>query len=91
MRHSPPGEPVTISIAEEGGRALLTVADRGPGIAADDQRRIFERYERLGNEEPGTGLGLSIAQNLARRMGGDILLDSAPGEGSRFTVALPLA
>ena len=91
VRHSPPGEPVTISIAEEGGRALLTVADRGPGIATDDQRRIFERYERLGNAEPGTGLGLSIAQNLARRMGGDILLDSAPGEGSRFTVALPLA
>lgn len=90
VRHSPPSEPVVISIAEKGSRALLTVTDRGLGIAIDDQRRIFERYERLGNIEPGTGLGLAIALNLARRMGGDILLDSASGEGARFTLDLPI-
>ena len=91
VRYSPPGVPVTISIAAHDDRATLTVADRGPGIAPEDQQRIFERYERLGSTEPGTGLGLAIARRLAESMEGMILLDSAPGEGSRFTLDLPLA
>ena len=91
VRYSPPGVPVTISIASHDDRATLTVADRGPGIAPEDQQRIFERYERLGSSEPGTGLGLAIARRLAESMEGMILLDSAPGEGSRFTLDLPLA
>jgi len=91
VRYSPPGIPVTISIAAHDDRATLTVADRGPGIAPEDQQRIFERYERLGSTEPGTGLGLAIARRLAESMEGMILLDSVPGEGSRFTLDLPLA
>lgn len=91
VRHSPVGEPVAISTSAIAGRGRVTVADRGAGISLDDQQRIFDRFERLGTSEPGAGLGLAIARRLARAMSGDILLDSAPGEGARFTLELPLA
>ena len=68
-----------------------TVADEGPGIAEADQQRIFERYERVGDAPGGIGLGLAISRRLARSMGGDIELQSAPGEGARFTLARCLA
>ena len=67
------------------------VSDQGPGIDPADQQRIFERFERVKGGEGGTGLGLAIARRLAHSMGGDILLDSAPGQGSRFTLTLPAA
>ena len=91
IRHSPVGGAVTITIAADTGRALVMIADRGPGIAVADQQRIFQRFERIGSEPDGTGLGLAIARRLAHAMGGDVLLDSAPGEGARFTLELPLA
>ena len=91
IRHSPPEGAVTINIAAREGRAFLTIADQGPGIAPDDQQRIFDRFERLGEQQPGTGLGLAIARRLASEMGGAIHLDSAPGEGARFTLELALA
>ena len=92
IRHSPAGEGVTILLSASGGRARVTIADRGPGIAPADQQRIFQRFERLDSTQPdGTGLGLAIARRLAQSMHGDILLDSAPGEGARFTLELPLA
>ena len=69
----------------------MTVADQGPGIAAADQQRIFERFERAQSKGEGTGLGLAISRRLARSMGGDVTLDSAPGEGARFTLILPEA
>ena len=65
--------------------------DEGPGIAPADQKRIFERYERVGTAPDGSGLGLAIARRLARSMGGDIRLDSTPGEGACFTLVLPAA
>ena len=65
--------------------------DQGPGIAEADQQRIFGRFERADAREGGTGLGLAIARRLARSMGGDVTLDSAPGEGARFTLTLPAA
>ena len=94
IRHSPSDGIVTISLAAVADRARLTVADTGAGIDPADQERIFERFERLQSSTPngtGTGLGLAIARRLARAMGGDILLDSAPGAGARFTLELPLA
>ena len=59
-------------------------------IAAADQARIFERFERA-HSESGTGLGLAISRRLARSMGGDVTVVSAPGEGARFTLTLPAA
>ncbi|HKT15262.1 MAG TPA: ATP-binding protein, partial [Allosphingosinicella sp.] len=82
---------VWIRIEREGDFACVIVADQGKGVDPADQARIFDKFERVDpSEAGGTGLGLYIARRLARAMGGDIALDSAPGQGARFTLALPL-
>jgi signal transduction histidine kinase len=91
VRHSPKGGTVTITFDRTDGFARAHVADQGPGIAAEDQQRIFERFERAKGAEGGTGLGLAIARRLARAMGGDVSLVSEPGQGARFTLSLPAA
>lgn len=92
VRYSPPEGMVWIRCEREGGLAAVIVADQGKGIAVEDQARIFEKFERLDPSEPGgTGLGLYIARRLARAMGGDIAVDSAPGQGARFVFTLPVA
>jgi signal transduction histidine kinase len=90
VRYSPDGGMVWIRTGLEDGQAVVIVADQGKGIAADDQARIFEKFERVDPTEPGgSGLGLYIAQRLARAMGGDLVVDSAPGQGARFVLGLP--
>jgi signal transduction histidine kinase len=91
VRHSPPGGTVTLRFSSMAELASVTVSDEGPGIALADQQRIFERFERATPDEGGTGLGLAISRRLARSMGGDIGLDSAPDRGARFTLVLPSA
>ncbi len=91
IHHSPESGIVRLTFAQTQGTASLTVADQGPGIAIADQQRIFERFERAHEREGGTGLGLAISRRLARSMGGDVTLDSAPGDGARFTLTLPVA
>lgn len=90
VRYAPRGSAIVLSLRREGARALLTVADAGKGIAAADQARIFGKFERVDPGEPGgSGLGLYIARRLAEAMGGALTVDSAPGGGARFTLALP--
>jgi signal transduction histidine kinase len=89
VRHSPSGGTVRLAFARTAGTASVTVSDEGPGIEPADQQRIFERFERADAREGGTGLGLAISRRLARSMGGDVTLDSAPGAGARFTLTLP--
>jgi signal transduction histidine kinase len=89
VRHSPPGTAITVSFRNSGGSARVHVADEGPGIAPEQQAKIFEPYETSAPAGEGIGLGLAIARRLARSMGGDIELESAPGQGSRFTLVLP--
>ncbi|HXH52895.1 MAG TPA: PAS domain-containing sensor histidine kinase [Sphingomicrobium sp.] len=91
VRHSPQGSSVRLSFASTAGMASVTVRDEGAGIDPADHERIFERFERAGGGDDGTGLGLAIARRLARSMGGDIVVDSAPGAGARFTLTLPSA
>jgi signal transduction histidine kinase len=91
IRYSPENGTVRLSFAKTPGTASVTIADEGPGIGAGDEQRIFERFERAHGKEGGTGLGLAISRRLARSMGGDVTLDSAPGEGARFTLTLPSA
>jgi PAS domain S-box-containing protein len=85
-------------IAEPGiwpGEISILVRDTGIGIAPEAQRRIFREFEQADEgtvrNYGGTGLGLSISERIVRRMGGRITLESAPGRGSTFEVALPLA
>jgi signal transduction histidine kinase len=89
VRHSPSGGTVRLAFARTPGTASVTVSDEGPGIDPADQQRIFERFERADSDAAGTGLGLAISRRLARSMGGDVTLDSAPGTGARFTLTLP--
>jgi signal transduction histidine kinase len=91
IHYSPEGGTIHLAFGRTAGTASITVSDDGPGIAAGDQQRIFERFERAHAKEGGTGLGLAISRRLARSMGGDVTLDSAPGEGARFTLTLPAA
>ena len=91
IRHSPTGGNVALIVERRGQMVAATVADEGPGIAEADQERIFERYERVGDSPGGIGLGLAISRRLARSIGGDIELQSASGEGARFTLVLPAA
>lgn len=87
IRYSPAGGTVRLTFSKTGRTASVTVADQGPGVAADDAERIFERFERAHTKE-GTGLGLAISRRLARSLGGDVTLDSTPDEGARFTLTL---
>jgi signal transduction histidine kinase len=91
VRHSPEGGKVGLVFAKTAGTASVTVSDEGPGIEPADQQRIFERFERADQKTAGTGLGLAISRRLARSMGGDVTLESAPGDGARFTLPLPAA
>ena len=90
VRYSPRGAAVMVIAERAGDRALVRVADAGKGIAAADQTRVFYKFERVDPAEAGgSGLGLYIARRLARAMGGDLTVESAPGEGARFILALP--
>jgi signal transduction histidine kinase len=89
IRYSPENGTVRLAFNRTADDASVTIADEGPGIAAEDQQRIFERFERVQTSAGGTGLGLAISRRLARSMGGDVTLHSAPGEGARFTLTLP--
>lgn len=92
VRYSPHGAIVRLEPGRTATDVTMTVIDSGKGIAASDQVRIFEKFGRVDPKEPGgNGLGLYIARRLARAMGGDLSVDSAPGQGARFTLSLPAA
>lgn len=90
--HTPPGGLVKLTASRDGGQAVITVTDSGSGIAPGQLPRVFDRFYRAGAgvRDAGLGLGLSISRELARAMGGDITAASKPGEGSSFTVTLPI-
>jgi signal transduction histidine kinase len=99
IKHSPAGEVVTIGLDASttphphAVGVRMWVEDHGPGIPAGEHERIFERFYRLGSElrreTPGVGIGLSIVKHIAEAHGGKVTVQSAPGQGSRFTLELP--
>lgn len=84
---------VTLAVAEQDGRVLLSVTDDGPGVAVADRQRIFERFTRLDDararDTGGYGLGLAIVQQVVYAHGGTVTIDDAPGGGARFLLDFP--
>ena len=92
IRYSPDESQVWIRLDRIGSRALITVADQGHGLDDQQQERVFEKFERLGRSgDGGSGLGLYISRRIARAMDGDLTVESAPGQGARFTLSVPAA
>jgi PAS domain S-box-containing protein len=95
IKFTEPGGRITLASVVAGDRALLRVTDTGTGIPADRLAAIFDPFVQVGrslnNPHEGTGLGLAISRDLARGMGGDLTVESRVGEGSIFTLVLPLA
>jgi len=90
IRYSPTDSQVWLRVESDGDHARITVADQGEGLAEDQQARLFEKFERLGRQgDGGSGLGLYISRRLARAMDGELTVESAPGQGARFTLELP--
>jgi signal transduction histidine kinase len=94
VRHTPEGGRIELGARVVGGEAFLWVADEGAGIAPADQARIFERFTRGSDirtrESEGSGLGLAIVGAIANAHGGRVELTSAVGQGSTFTVVVPV-
>lgn len=90
VRYSPGDTRVTVSCGNDGRNAWIAVGDEGPGLDTAQAERAFAKFERLGRKgDGGSGLGLYISRRLARAMGGDLTVESAPGEGARFVLTLP--
>ncbi|MGI8623030.1 MAG: sensor histidine kinase [Solirubrobacteraceae bacterium] len=83
--------PVRVAVGTRGEMVTIAVQDHGPGVPLPERERIFARFERGASAGPGFGLGLAIGRELARRMGGDLQIDSEAGTGSRFVLSLPEA
>jgi signal transduction histidine kinase len=92
VRYSPEGAPITVTVSASGpALARVTVRDRGPGIAAAEQQRIFQRFIRGAAAEGkgGLGIGLYLCRMIVERHGGSIGVDSTVGDGAAFWIDLP--
>jgi two-component system sensor histidine kinase KdpD len=92
-RYAPPGTPLDLAVAREGDRLVFRVADRGPGVPAEERERIFEPFYRRPRGEAdvaGAGLGLSISRRVAEAQGGSLCVEPRPGGGSVFVFAVSL-
>ncbi len=94
IKYSPNEKAVAVSARREGDRVLVSVRDRGIGIPKSEQKRIFEKFYRVETSvihtTKGSGLGLALVQHIAEAHGGHVDVVSAPGEGSTFTLSLPV-
>jgi len=90
LTHSGSDGEVVVRAAADGDRVLLSVSDSGDGIPSDEQDRIFDPGVRLDTGRPGSGLGLAVARAIAGAHGGTLTVESAPGEGAAFTIAIPI-
>jgi two-component system, OmpR family, sensor kinase len=92
VKYSPEGGPIMVEAAVEGDEIVVAVSDHGIGIPEKDLGRLFERYHRGGNVSGivGTGLGLYLVKMVVDLHGGSVGVESREGEGSRFTVRLPV-
>ncbi|HTO13065.1 MAG TPA: HAMP domain-containing sensor histidine kinase [Candidatus Binatia bacterium] len=95
IKYSAGERALTVEARREGDRLALAVADRGIGIPAGEHARIFEKFYRVGRSDTqgrrGSGVGLALVRHVAEAHGGTVTVESTPGQGSRFTLWLPLA
>jgi two-component system OmpR family sensor kinase len=95
VKHTRPSDEIRLGSRRSGNQVVITVADSGAGMPADQLATIFERFTRLDEartrDRGGVGLGLAIVKAIARAHGGTVQVRSAPGAGSTFELALPLA
>jgi signal transduction histidine kinase len=92
VKYTPPGELVAVSAGVARDTVWIAVRDDGAGIALEEQERVFAPFYRGQTTQrfpEGMGLGLTIARDLIVAHGGQLTIDSAPGQGSRFTISLP--
>ena len=90
VRHGPPGRPVLVRASRSNGAVRIEVRDDGPGIPAEYQPRLFEKFYRVPGSQPGgAGLGLSIVRDVVEAHGGKVGVQSTPGSGATFWIELP--
>ena len=94
MKYSGESRRIGLHLCRENGAAVIRVVDHGIGIPREEQRRIFQRFYRAPSAEnqrlPGTGLGLTLVEHIVKAHGGSVGVRSEPGEGSTFTIRLPM-
>jgi two-component system sensor histidine kinase KdpD len=91
VAHSPDDAPVRVEAGEVGGRVLIRVVDRGPGIAPAKRERVFQPFQRMDDSPShgaGVGLGLAVARGFTRAMGGELTIDDTPGGGTTMIIEL---
>ncbi len=84
-----PGGQIIVDVTTDEKWVYIAIADRGPGIPPETLPHVFERFYRGTRDVPGSGLGLAIAKTAVERAHGTVRVESAPGEGTRFTIAIP--
>ena len=87
FRATPNGGTISLELAQRNGSIHVAIEDTGPGIAVDARERLFRPF--VSGSAGGTGLGLAIAKEISAALGGDIVLESEVGKGSRFELVLP--
>jgi signal transduction histidine kinase len=94
LKYSKDQKHIAVKLYRVNGSVKLEVQDRGIGIPINEQEKIFEKFYRCGDplvhNVKGSGLGLSLVRHIVRAHGGDVLVESTPDKGSKFTIALPL-
>jgi PAS domain S-box-containing protein len=96
LRYTPPGQPITVTVRTKDGQARVAVRDQGLGIAQEEQARIWQRFHRVPGVQRqsesgvGLGLGLFISKSLIERHGGEVGVESRPGQGATFWFTLPI-
>jgi two-component system sensor histidine kinase KdpD len=90
-KHTPPGTPVDITAEAGNVEVIVTVADRGPGVPAGEEERVFEKFQRVGSTAgTGVGLGLTICRGIVNAHGGRIWVERRPGGGALFRFTIPI-
>jgi signal transduction histidine kinase len=94
IKYSGDDRVLTVDARVVDGRLVIGVADHGLGIAPEERERIFEKFYRVGRSDTqgrrGSGVGLALVRHIAHAHGGDVMVESAPGKGSRFSLRLPI-